>query len=107
MADWRKGAFWFCARNPPFAAPWPHRARFFVPPLCPLVKSAQKNAVTWLLRVESEGALRAPQPRPRSAAVYGGEPCKTTRVVTARIDACYQPPGTVDRTEATPSEEPA
>ena len=41
------------------------------------------------------------------AAVYGGEPCKTTHVVTARIDACYQPPGAVDRTEASPSEGPA
>ena len=41
------------------------------------------------------------------AAVYGGELCKTTHVVTARIDACYRPPGAVDRTEASPSEGPA
>ena len=41
------------------------------------------------------------------AAVYGGEPCKTTRVVTARLEACYQPPGAVDRAEASPSEGPA
>ena len=41
------------------------------------------------------------------AAVYGGEPCKTTRVVTTRLEACYQPPGAVDRAEASPSEGPA
>ena len=31
------------------------------------------------------------------AAVYGGEPCKTTHVVTARLEVCYQPLGAVDR----------
>ena len=41
------------------------------------------------------------------AAVYGGEPCKTTRVVTARLEVCYQPPGAGDRAEASPSEGPA
>ena len=41
------------------------------------------------------------------ATVYGGEPCKTTRVVTARLEACYQPRGAVDRAEASLSEGPA
>ena len=41
------------------------------------------------------------------AAVYGGEPCKTTHVVTARLEVCYQPLGAVDRAEASPSKGPA
>ena len=40
------------------------------------------------------------------AAVYGGEPCKTTHVMTVRLEACYQPPGAVDRAGVPPSEGP-